>query len=91
MKLRDLIDLDVDVLIKTMRDSGIQHIRCGDTECTLSPMLPPVKEEVVSGNNWETEDSSCKCGHQSWEHNSMGECLHGCTDECRNDIKEEIS
>jgi hypothetical protein len=88
MKLHDLIDLDVELLVKYMRDSGISHIRYHDVELTLGS--PAHKEEpLLSGENWETEkDLVCACGHQSWEHNSIGECLHGCTDECKK-IKEE--
>lgn len=75
MKLKELEDLDMEILIPLLRGYGIKNISIGAINIGLG-------EEVTSSyesSKFEDEAPLLSCGHSLWESNEVGECLHGCT------------
>ena len=79
MKITDLKDLDIDILLPLLRQSGIRSICFGDVSLTLGH-LPTTKETYIEPSRFEDEskDDKLPCGHTIWEANAEGECLMGC-------------
>lgn len=78
MKIKDAFDLDLDILIRWMRESGVEELHYMNRSLVLSKTLPPLSPVENSNFEDEGEKEKLPCGHQSWEANEIGECLHGC-------------
>lgn len=78
MKIKDAFDLDLDILIRWMRESGVEQLHYMNRSLVLSKTLPPIAP--IENSNWEDDGAKevLACGHQSWEANELGLCLHGC-------------
>lgn len=76
MKIHELFALDIEALLKYMRDCGISSLQHGSTAITLAPL--PAVPPHVEPSHFEDEWVELPCGHPSWESNELGECLHGC-------------
>lgn len=87
MKIKDLFALDSELLVKWMRDSGVQHLACEGYALTLSPTIPAVKEIEPSRFDDDGEKEKLPCGHNIWEANEMGECFYGCLEKPKEDKK----
>jgi hypothetical protein len=86
MKIKELFDLDSELLLKWMRDSGVSHLSGGGYTITLTESVPPVKTiGEPSRFEDELEKEKLPCGHSIWEANEMGECLHGCVGKPKED------
>jgi len=87
MKLKELCELDIDILIPMLRSYGIRALSIGDVSLTISPGPNAVKTEwEPSRFEDEREQEKLPCGHSVWEANEKGECLMGCLPETK---KEE--
>lgn len=77
MKIKDLFGLDSELLVKWMRESGVQHLGAEGYSITLGPS---VQGAAFEPSRFEDDESKEKllCGHTVWEANELGECLHGC-------------
>jgi len=77
MKIKEILQLDIELLVSLMRSSGIKSLSCGessivlDAVATLSPSEPSNFED-------EAPKEKLPCGHHIYESNELGECLHGC-------------
>lgn len=87
MKIKDLFALDSELLVKWMRDSGVQHLACEGYALTLSQNTAAVKELEPSRFEDELEKEKLPCGHNIWEANEMGECYYGCLEKPKEDKK----
>jgi len=76
MKIFDLENLDLDILVNLLRDYGITSYSNGKCNITIGPRMP----QNVEPSRFEDElpQEKASCGHSLWEANEVGECLHGC-------------
>lgn len=78
MKLRDILEQPIDIAIPLLRSYGVRAISVDGVSITLGH-LPTTKETYVEPSRFEDEsDDKLHCGHNTWESNDAGECLHGC-------------
>ena len=76
MKLQDVLELDIDILLPLLRQNGIEALSIGDVSITLSSRQEENVTEVES--TFKDEIDKLSCGHYTYEANELGECLHGC-------------
>lgn len=77
MLLSQLELLELDELLSLCRAKGIGQLSVGNVSLTLLPVKDEGPKSDIPLRD-ETE-KACLCGHESYEHNSLGECLHGCS------------
>ena len=77
MLLSQLESMELGELLRLCRKEGISSIQVGNVSLGLLPVKDvgphddvPLKDEG---------EKPCLCGHEAYEHNSLGECLHGCS------------
>ncbi len=76
MLLKELDFLSLAQLVDLCRALGIKKMGVREVHFELGEM--PAKE--INDTPLKDEaDKPCLCGHESYEHNSLGSCLHGCT------------
>ena len=77
MKIKNLLELDLEDMLLHMKALGIQTIAFNGSQITLSETPPPVKEEILQ-SKFEDEEGKLPCGHAIWMANEAGECFEGC-------------
>lgn len=75
MKIKDLLGLDSELLVKWMRDSGVVHL--GLDGCSITLGVPPAATPIEP-SRFDDEEIKLACGHPAYEGNELGECYHGC-------------
>lgn len=75
MKINELLDLPVPLLLKFMRDGGIRSLQVDGRSIVLGP---PARHKVEEPSAFKDEEIKQRCGHALWEANESGECLWGC-------------
>ena len=78
MKIKDILELDINILFPLLQEHGVRALSIGDVSITLSEKQ--AQNQIVNESRFEDEDTktNLSCGHKSWEANELGECLHGC-------------
>ncbi len=78
MKIKEILQLDIELLVSLMRSSGIKSLSCGESSIVLDSPAPIAG--TVEPSNFEDEAPKEKlaCGHFFYESNELGECFHGC-------------
>lgn len=76
MKLKDLQDLDIDILLPLLRSYGVSHLTIDGMAISLGQL--PATDAPIEADNGPTSDDKLLCGHSTWEANGEGLCLHGC-------------
>jgi hypothetical protein len=80
MRLKDLQDLEMDILLPLLRNYGIYSYTIGGITITLEKNLAPSSD---LSSTFEDEDLKLPCGHDLWESNFDGLCLRGCSPEIK--------
>lgn len=75
MTLQKLAELPVSEQIAFMKEHGVLSYRFGYSSLTLGAAEAPQKVEPLPASEPE---SKLLCGHEIWEANELGLCLHGC-------------
>ena len=75
MKLKDLIDLDLDVLLPLCREKGIYQLTIGGISISIDSKVHGIMQDMA-GQAEEKEELQ-PCGHPIWASNE-GLCLYGC-------------
>jgi hypothetical protein len=75
MKINELQNLEVEDLLRNLREWGVLEITLGDVKIKLGEVakLHPFQNSVFTD---ELEKSPC--GHEIWETGDDGLCLYGC-------------
>jgi hypothetical protein len=76
MKIYDLFDMEFQDLLKLLGEHGITNLTVGDCSITLNGK--GTIQHDLPESNWATDDKKLPCGHNEFEANILGECLHGC-------------
>lgn len=82
MTLQKLAELPVEEQVRLMREMGVLSYRFGYSSITLGMA---VAKEIAEPLPAPEKESKLLCGHELWEANELGFCLHGCP----TDKKEE--
>ena len=75
MKIKDLLGLDSELLVKWMRDSGVVHL--GLDGCSITLGVPPAATPIEP-SRFDDEEIKLACGHPLWMANDEGLCVEGC-------------
>ena len=82
MKIKDFPELELELLVRLMRDSGIKRLSYGDALIELGDaLIAPQEPSEPSRFEDESPKEKLSCGHFLYEANELGECLHGCVAE----------
>ena len=90
MKLTDLADMEVSLLLEWMRQEGIKTFSAGAISLTREDVYwKPTAQTIEAGpNEIDPQKETQTCGHPWVDSNEYGECLHGCIPEPQQDNGE---
>lgn len=78
MKLSEFANLDIEVVIKYMKDHGISGMTFGEYSLCLENYVPKPDIIPFEPSAFEDETQTLECGHFVYEANEFGQCIHGC-------------